>query len=99
MADENTAEEPLSDGGLGTHHMTGLEIGVIAGGVTIFVIIVLFTFFCRLSAQRAKVKNALRQAEEGGAGRTEDPPQQQDQALELQQTVPGDREPETRRYF
>lgn len=99
MADENTAEEPLSDGDLGTHHMTGLEIGVIAGAVAFFVIIVLFTFFSRLRAQRAKAKNALRQTEEGGPGRTEDPHQQQDQGLELQQTVPGDREPETRRYF
>ncbi|KAF7536376.1 hypothetical protein G7Z17_g13058 [Cylindrodendrum hubeiense] len=98
MADETQTKEPLSDGDQGTSRMTALDIGVIAGAVSLFLLIVLSIFLSRHRNQRAGVRNALRRAE-GGAGRTEAPPRQQDQGLEPQWRVPGDRRSNTRRYW
>ncbi|KAK7425859.1 hypothetical protein QQZ08_007709 [Neonectria magnoliae] len=96
MSDETPADEPLKAADQVRHKMTGLEIGVITGTVVFFTIIIVSIFVSRTRAQRAKVKRPLQRAEEGGAGRPEDSPQQGQQ---LQQTPRSQRESSQRRCW
>ncbi|KAK7415209.1 hypothetical protein QQX98_006056 [Neonectria punicea] len=97
MSDENPADEPLKAADQAHHKITGLEIGVITGTVAFFTIIIVSIFVSRTRAQRAKFR--LRRAEEGGAGRPEDPPQQREQGRELHQTPHSERESSEGRFW
>ncbi|KPM36509.1 hypothetical protein AK830_g10071 [Neonectria ditissima] len=99
MSDETPAEKPLKAPGPVHHKITGLEIGVITGTVAFFTIIIVCILVSRTRAQRAKVKRALRRAEEGGAGRPEDQPQRLELGQGLQLTPDDERESGQRRCW